>query len=48
MSRLSRSISAEWRKVRSTKLWWILAIVLAWVFRDDGRGVCLHVWHARH
>ncbi|GAA1627129.1 ABC transporter permease [Leucobacter chromiireducens] len=29
MSRLSRSISAEWRKVRSTKLWWILAIVLA-------------------
>ncbi|PRI11229.1 ABC transporter permease [Leucobacter massiliensis] len=29
MSRVSRSLSSEWRKVRSTKLWWILAIVLA-------------------
>ncbi|UOQ59031.1 ABC transporter permease [Leucobacter rhizosphaerae] len=29
MSRLSRSLSSEFRKVRSTKLWWILAIVLA-------------------
>lgn len=28
MSRVTRSLSAEWRKVRSTKLWWILAIVL--------------------
>lgn len=29
MSRLARSLSAESRKVRSTKLWWILAIVLS-------------------
>ena len=29
MSRLTRSLSSEARKVRSTKLWWILAIVLA-------------------
>ena len=29
MNRLARSISAEWRKVRATKLWWVLAIVLA-------------------
>lgn len=29
MSRLTRSLSSEWRKVRSTKLWWVLAIVLA-------------------
>ncbi|QIK63656.1 ABC transporter permease subunit [Leucobacter viscericola] len=29
MSRLTRSMSSEIRKVRSTKLWWILAIVLA-------------------
>lgn len=29
MNRILRSVSAEWRKVRSTKLWWILAIVLA-------------------
>ncbi|MBL3699172.1 ABC transporter permease [Leucobacter luti] len=29
MSRLTRSLSAEWRKVRSTKLWWVLGIVLA-------------------
>lgn len=29
MSRLTRSMSSEVRKVRSTKLWWILAIVLA-------------------
>ncbi|WP_053385240.1 ABC transporter permease [Leucobacter celer] len=28
MNRLTRSLSSEWRKVRSTKLWWILAIVL--------------------
>lgn len=28
MSRIARSLSAEWRKVRSTKLWWILALVL--------------------
>ncbi len=28
MSRLTRSLSSELRKVRSTKLWWILAIVL--------------------
>ena len=29
MSRMGRSLSSEFRKVRSTKLWWILAIVLA-------------------
>lgn len=29
MSRLMRSISAEWRKTRSTKLWWILMLVIA-------------------
>ncbi len=29
MNRLGRSINAEWRKVRSTKLWWMLAVVLA-------------------
>lgn len=29
MSRLMRSVSAEWRKMRSTRLWWILALVLA-------------------
>lgn len=29
MSRLTRSMSSELRKVRSTKLWWILAAVLA-------------------
>lgn len=29
MNRLSRSVSAEWRKVRATKIWWVLAIVLA-------------------
>lgn len=29
MSRMSRSLSSEVRKVRSTKLWWILAFVLA-------------------
>ncbi|WP_244303173.1 hypothetical protein [Leucobacter coleopterorum] len=29
MSRLTRSLSSEIRKVRSTRLWWILAIVLA-------------------
>lgn len=28
MNRLTRSLSSEWRKVRSTKLWWILALVL--------------------
>ncbi|WP_449283056.1 ABC transporter permease [Leucobacter sp.] len=28
MNRLMRSLSSEWRKVRSTKLWWILALVL--------------------
>jgi hypothetical protein len=28
MSRIARSISSEFRKVRSTKLWWILGIVL--------------------
>lgn len=28
MSRLTKSLSSEIRKVRSTKLWWILAIVL--------------------
>lgn len=28
-SRVIRSLSSEWRKVRSTKLWWILAIVIA-------------------
>ncbi|MFV0432405.1 MAG: ABC transporter permease [Leucobacter sp.] len=28
MSRLARSLSAEFRKVRATKLWWILAVVL--------------------
>lgn len=29
MNRLGRSLSAEFRKVRATRLWWILAIVLA-------------------
>ncbi|WP_025132577.1 hypothetical protein [Leucobacter sp. PH1c] len=29
MNRIIRSVSAEWRKVRATKLWWVLAIVLA-------------------
>ncbi|MBP1326269.1 ABC-type transport system involved in multi-copper enzyme maturation permease subunit [Leucobacter exalbidus] len=29
MSRLTRSLSAEARKVRATKLWWILALVIA-------------------
>lgn len=29
MSRLTRSLSAELRKVRATKLWWILALVIA-------------------
>ncbi|QIM15409.1 ABC transporter permease subunit [Leucobacter insecticola] len=29
MSRLTRSMSSELRKVRATKLWWILALVLA-------------------
>lgn len=28
MNRLMRSLSAEWRKVRATKLWWILGLVL--------------------
>ncbi|WP_024357308.1 ABC transporter permease [Leucobacter chironomi] len=28
-SRVVRSLSSEWRKVLSTKLWWILAIVIA-------------------
>lgn len=29
MSRMLRSVSAEYRKLRATKLWWILGIVLA-------------------
>lgn len=29
MNRLARSLSAELRKVRATKLWWILALVIA-------------------
>lgn len=29
MSRLARSLSAEWRKVLATKLWWFLAITIA-------------------
>jgi ABC-type transport system involved in multi-copper enzyme maturation permease subunit len=28
-SRMARSLSSEWRKVLSTKMWWILAIVIA-------------------
>lgn len=28
-NRITRSLSSEWRKVLSTKLWWILAIVIA-------------------
>lgn len=28
-SRMVRSLSSEWRKVLSTKMWWILAIVIA-------------------
>lgn len=28
MSRVMRSISAEWRKVTATKMWWIMAIVM--------------------
>lgn len=28
-SRLQRSISSEWRKMLSTRLWWILALVIA-------------------
>ncbi|WP_217135813.1 ABC transporter permease [Leucobacter chinensis] len=28
MNRLTRSLSAEWRKVTATKLWWILALVM--------------------